>query len=110
MLSSAAREAIADGANEVYFSVVSGWEIAIKYAIGRLRLKLSPKRFLMEQLSKTGFTVLDIRLDHALEVSELPHIHSDPFDRLLMAQCRCDGFTLISCDRMISRYVLNRIW
>ena len=110
MSSSAAREAIADGANEVCFSVVLAWEIAIRHAIGRLHLRQPPKLFLTKQLPKSGFVVLGIRLDHALELLELPNIHSDPFDRLLIAQCRCDGFTLISCDRMISRYVLKRIW
>ena len=109
-LSAHAREVIADSDNDIVFSAVSAWEIAIKYAIGRLSLDHPPKRFVRDQLKKTGFPVLDVRLDHALEVSELPQIHSDPFDRLLIAQCRCDSMPLISSDKTISQYPVELIW
>ena len=109
-LSDSVREILADAGTHVSFSVVSGWEIAIKHSIGRLELSSPPKRFVQKQLDETGFSVLDVRLDHALEVSVLPLIHSDPFDRLLVAQCICDRLTLISRDDALRKYSINILW
>ena len=109
-LSGRVRGVLADINNPVFFSVVSGWEIAIKHSIGRLKLTSPPKRFVREQLLETAFPVLDIRVDHALEVSELPLIHNDPFDRLLISQCRCDGLTLLTRDRILQRYPIDVCW
>ena len=109
-LSTIVRERIENPDTQIYFSVVSGWEISIKYSIGRLKLSSPPKRFIQQQLFETGFPVLDIRLDHALEVSALPLIHNDPFDRLLVAQCVCDGMTLLSRDKALDRYSIRVVW
>ena len=109
-LSETARERIADPESVVHFSVVSAWEISIKESIGRLKLSSPPKRFVERQLQETGFRVLDIRLDHALEVSALPVIHHDPFDRLLAAQCVCDRLTLLSRDQVLRRYAIDVVW
>lgn len=89
---------------------MSAWEISIKYAIGRLSLSRRPRDFVQQQLQKTGFQVLPIRLDHSLEVAELPPVHDDPFDRLLVAQCRCDGLTLISRDDLLGKYPIRVRW
>ena len=109
-LSESVRSRIADPESTIHFSVVSGWEISIKQTIGRLKLSKPPKQFVQQQLSETGFSILDIRLDHALEVSTLPLIHNDPFDRLLVAQCVCDGMTLLSRDALLTRYSIEVVW
>lgn len=109
-LSDTVRTLIGDVGNEVMFSVVSAWEIAIKYSIGRLSLSKRPREFVQEQLRKVDFQVLPIRLEHSLEAAELPALHSDPFDRLLVAQCRCDNLTLMSRDTHLARYPIRVLW
>ena len=109
-LSNRARNIVEDSSITIYFSAVSAWEIAIKHGIGRLQLDDSPKRFVNKQLEVTGFPVLEIRLDHVLEVSELPLIHADPFDRVLIAQCACDRLTILSRNKTIGRYPIEAYW
>jgi PIN domain nuclease of toxin-antitoxin system len=76
-LTSAARSAIEDPANTCYLSVASAWEIAIKYGKGHLGLPDPPDKFVRDQLSLNNFGVLQIGLDHALYVPQLPKHHAD---------------------------------
>jgi len=109
-LTATARDLIGSIGNEIIFSAVSSWEIAIKYALGRLKLTPKPARFVQEQLRKTGFRVLPIQVDHTLELADLPPIHTDSFDRLLVAQCVREGLTLITRDRDLRRYPIKTAW
>jgi PIN domain nuclease of toxin-antitoxin system len=109
-LSPAARAFIMDGRNEVYFSVASAWEIAIKAARGRLGLPSAPDRYVTERLRSNGFKRLPIQMSHALEVYHLPPNHADPFDRLLIAQSRLENLPLLSGDGAISSYDVKTIW
>ena len=109
-LSEAARSFIADGGHEIFFSAASAWEIAIKYARGRLMLPLAPQRYVAQRLAHYGFQVLPIQLGHALAVAELPPLHQDPFDRLLVAQSRLEGLPIITGDAVIGRYQVAVIW
>jgi PIN domain nuclease of toxin-antitoxin system len=103
-LSLKARQVIEDAGNEVLFSVVSAWEISIKFALGRLRLPGEPVRYIPERLESNRMTVLPVHLPHALEISRLPKYHADPFDRLLIAQTRAENLVLITADRKLGRY------
>jgi PIN domain nuclease of toxin-antitoxin system len=94
----------ADPATELVFSVASSWEIAIKYALGKLLLPIAPAQYVPERLRSGGFTSLPISLTHALTVAELPHIHRDPFDRLLVAQARCEELTVLTSDEIFAEY------
>lgn len=105
-----ARKALADGANEILFSCVSAWEIAVKQELGRLRLPEPAGRFVPAQLRRNGFAVLPVQLRHALGVGTLPPLHRDPFDRLLVAQALAEELTLVSGDRQIRRYPAKVIW
>ncbi len=102
LLSKAAREAIGDGKNAVYVSAAVVWEIAIKKALGKLdapddlEAAMATNRFLPLPLPVT--------IPHALAVRTLPLIHSDPFDRMLIAQAQHEGFRLVSRDSIIARY------
>ncbi|MEM7481692.1 MAG: type II toxin-antitoxin system VapC family toxin [Acidobacteriota bacterium] len=87
-------------ANAVFVSAASAWEAAIKRAIGRLRI---PEPF-EEGIRDSGFNALPIHFDHAEKVGELPPHHSDPFDRLLVAQAQVEGFTLVTHDRTLASY------
>lgn len=94
---------LVDAADTVYFSRASLWEIAIKTSLGKLRLDI--ERF-VENIEKGGFLWLDIRNMHLLATTKLPTFddHKDPFDRLLVAQCKSEPLTLITVDKPLARY------
>lgn len=109
-LPSRARRAIADPRNRVLFSVVSTWEIAMKAASGRLTLSMPFSRFIDEQLRRNAFEVLDVGLAHVMRSVELPRLHDDPFDRLLIGQALAEGAHIVSGDRMITKYPVKTRW
>ncbi len=109
-LSAAARRAIADGNNECYLSVASCWEMAIKSSLGKLKLAKSVERFVSEQITANGFSLLNIELRHAAKVEKLPFHHRDPFGRLLIAQAMTEKLTIISADGNFSHYGVKVIW
>ena len=109
-LSPRAREIIADSANVVFLSAASGWEIAIKAKLGRLRLPDEPERFILKQLELNAIEVLPVQMSHALHVYALPYHHRDPFDRLLIAQARLEKVPILTADPQISRYEVEVIW
>ncbi|HTE59459.1 MAG TPA: type II toxin-antitoxin system VapC family toxin [Solirubrobacteraceae bacterium] len=94
-----ARETIAAAA-ELAFSVVSFAEIGVKAAVGKLVVPDD----LHAHVMGTGVRVLGLSADHGLAVASLPLHHRDPFDRLLVAQARQDGFTLVTADERIHAY------
>lgn len=99
-LADAGRQSIVDGSNRVFVSAVTAWEITIKKALGKLR---APDD-LLAQLTERRFTGLDVTIAHALAVGRLPDHHTDPFDRLLIAQAQTDRLTLVTRDPNIARY------
>ena len=99
-LSDAARDILVDGGTEVRVSAVSAWELTIKKAIG----KLDAPDDLTAQLRANRFEPLDVTIAHAVEVGELPLLHRDPFDRLLIAQARVEGLVLMTADAQVGRY------
>ena len=103
-LNPAAYAAIADGRNTLYFSAVSGWEIAIKTALGKLRLPDAPATYVPRRLESNGIQSLPVELRHALAVAGLPPLHQDPFDRLLVAQAQAESLTLICADEAVRQY------
>ena len=109
-LSPRAREAIADGGNVLFFSAASGWEIAIKARLGKLRVPEDLRRFLTEQLSRNAIQVLPIHLSHALHVYTLPDHHRDPFDRLLISQSLLENLPVLSADPQLAQYAIEVIW
>ncbi len=109
-LSPKARELIADGRNEVYLSVASAWEIAIKAARGSLILPEPPAQYVPSRLRLHRMLVLTIQLRHALMVYDLPVIHRDPFDRLLIAQSRVEDLPLLTIDPDITQYAVEVVW
>jgi len=98
-----ARRIIADSSNQILLSAASAWEIAIKTALGRLMIASDPEEFVPEQMRMNGFEPLPIELRHALHVGVLPPHHSDPFDRMLIAQAAIEECTILSADLEIRR-------
>ncbi len=109
-LSSTAREFIADGRNQIYLSAVTAWEIAIKFAKGRLILPEPPDVYVTNRISEDNFSVLPIQVSHALQVAHLPDIHQDPFDRLLIAQSQIEKLPLLTVDSFIRQYQIETVW
>ena len=109
-LSPAARDILDDGANDIYLSAVTAWEIAIKYARGRLPLPEPPQEYVEKRLAIEDLIPLAIDLPHALAVGDLPAIHNDPFDRLLIAQAQVEQLPILTSDANIARYDVEVIW
>ena len=109
-LSETARKIYTDPANEVYLSSVSCWEVAVKYALGRLPLPQPPAQFLPPRRQKYGIEPLPLDEESALHVARLPKIHTDPFDRLLVCQAIVHGLTVLSPDEWIGRYSVRILW
>ena len=109
-LSAHAREIIVNGGNKIFLSAASAWEIAIKTAKGRLVLPEEPAQYLAARMSQHHFQALPVQISHAVHVYDLPNHHADPFDRLLVAQCKLEGMPLISKDEDIKKYDVEIIW
>jgi PIN domain nuclease of toxin-antitoxin system len=109
-LSTRASQVIADVSHDVFISAASCWEIAMKAQRGRLILPDTPEKYISQQIHINNFQSLPIYVSHALQVYNLPDLHRDPFDRLLIAQSQVEGFPIVSGDAEIARYDVNVIW
>ena len=109
-LSATARNVIGDGANQLFLSAASIWEIVLMAAAGRLHVQGGPARFLEREIQRNRLSPLPIQPAHVLRVPSLPAIHKDPFDRLLIAQAQVENLPLITTDREITRYPVQVIW
>lgn len=105
-----ARAALADQENECLFSLVSAWELAIKAGLGKLKLAVPVKRFVVENVAANGFRMLDIRIAHVGRVETLASHHGDPFDRLLIAQALEEDLFVVTADPVFRKYGVRRIW
>lgn len=97
------RDLIEDDETELLYSAASIWEVAIKSGLGRRDFDVDP-RLLRRGLLENGYTELPVTGAHAAAVDLLPLIHTDPFDRLLVAQARIEGVLLLTADRTVGRY------
>jgi PIN domain nuclease of toxin-antitoxin system len=109
-LSTVARQLIEDGANDIFLSAVTAWEIAIKHSVRRLDLPQAPEPYISSRIAIFGFEPLPISISHALRVAVLPRVHADPFDRLLVAQSQVERLPIITSDPHIVRYGVETIW
>jgi PIN domain nuclease of toxin-antitoxin system len=103
-LSAEGRALIEDGTHDVFVSVVTAWEIAIKQSLAKLDLPRPAEQWLPEVLRRSGFEVAELGLPAALRVRALPWHHRDPFDRLLVAHALEEGYTLVTHDDALDEY------
>ncbi len=103
VLSAAARESIL-GAERICVSVVSPWELTIKAALGKIVLHRPVEEICGEFVREFGADVLPVALPHVLEVGRLDPHHGDPFDRLILAQARLEGLTIVTRDHIFAAY------
>jgi PIN domain nuclease of toxin-antitoxin system len=106
----AGLEILTSGDEEVYLSAASSWEIAIKTKLGKFRLPEEPVRYVPKRLQQQGIHSLSISQSHSLKVYELPLHHSDPFDRLLIAQAISEEMCILTSDRVFQKYPVEVLW
>ena len=107
-LSNHARATVADPANEVWASEVSGYELVNKQRLGKLQPPLAAELSMM--IRRAALPVMAISLDHAVAAARLPGPHRDPWDRLLMAQAQLGRLTLASIDGVFRDYGVPTLW
>lgn len=90
--------------NEIFVSFVTAWEISIKYGIGKLKIPDVPEIWVVDRIRRAGFLQLPVAIQHTLRVHNLPPIHKDPFDRLLISQANVENLTIITADPNFSKY------
>jgi PIN domain nuclease of toxin-antitoxin system len=99
-----ARRAIESVDSLVYVSTASVWEIAIKGAVGNLRMREPLRQWLPRAIDEGNFVVLDVQLAHTMAIVDLPFHHADPFDRLLIAQALHEELTILTSDTAFDSY------
>ena len=109
-LSQRAAQLFGDPANDVFLSVVSAWEIAIKHSLGRLPLPAPPEQFIPGQREAHAIASLPLSEDEALYLPRIPVLHRDPFDRILICQAVVNGLAVLTPDRLISQYSVRTLW
>ncbi|MDO8351184.1 MAG: type II toxin-antitoxin system VapC family toxin [Gallionella sp.] len=102
-LSKKARTLILDPANQLMFSAANLWEITIKNSLDRPDFKVDSRR-LWRMLLVNGYRELPVTSEHTVAVNELPPLHKDPFDRILIAQARVEGMLLLTADKLVAKY------
>jgi PIN domain nuclease of toxin-antitoxin system len=105
-LGTAARNAIADPANEVLISIAALWELTIKQSSGRLTLPDD----LETMVTRQSFSVLSVSFVHLRHIGTLPRVHRDPFDRMMIAQALAEGIPIATGDRIFSGYGVQVVW
>ena len=108
-LSRRAAEVFA-GPSDLWLSVASIWEILIKVQIGKMPLPVPAGPYLVKKLAENRIQTLPVSLDHILRIESLPSHHSDPFDRMLIAQSLEEKLPLVSSDKVFTRYEVEVIW
>jgi len=109
-LSSHARELFADPDNEVFLSVVSAWEIALKHSTGRLPPPVPPERFVPAERRRHAIDALPLDEGTSLHLARLPALHRDPFDRMLVCQAIMHGLVILGPDPLLTQYSIRAAW
>ncbi len=109
-LNKRAQDVIQDSGQELFLSPVVSWEMVIKARRGKLRLSRPATEMVQRAFSDFGARALAITHDHSLALANLPDLHSDPFDRLLIAQAQTEKMVLMTADEMIEKYPVETFW
>jgi PIN domain nuclease of toxin-antitoxin system len=105
-----AQRAIVDPTNQIFISIVTPWEIAIRVSIGKLILNEPFATYIPREVALNNFRVVPISIDHTTVVATLPFHHRDPFDRLLIAQAIVERMPVLSVDPSFDVYGVTRVW
>ncbi|OHD56823.1 MAG: hypothetical protein A2Y33_12705 [Spirochaetes bacterium GWF1_51_8] len=99
------KDLIEDPVNDIYISHASLWEIAIKYSLGKLKLKRPFSDLVPGIIEENSFSVLEIKTSHIVKIAELPYIHKDPFDRIIFAQSFVENIKMLYTDQIFDKYI-----
>lgn len=105
-----AEQILSSDTDELVFSLVSLWEIAIKIKTGKLNTIGSSVTFIRDEMNAYGMELLPIRYEHILQLESLPRNHGDPFDRLLVAQAISESLPILTGDEKLREYPVKLIW
>jgi PIN domain nuclease of toxin-antitoxin system len=103
-------ELLSSKSASLYLSSATAWELGIKHALGKLQMHIEPAEFVPEVIRGLDLTALDITCAHGVEAGRLPGHHRDPFDRMLIAQARLEGLTLLTGDRVFGKYQVEQMF
>lgn len=109
-LSQTAKQIVTSKKEELFFSMVSLWEISIKMRLGRLKSLGSSVAYLRAEMNNYGMELLPIRFEHILQQEALPNHHGDPFDRLLIAQAITESIPVLTHDEKFRAYAVKMLW
>jgi PIN domain nuclease of toxin-antitoxin system len=109
-LSPKSKQVLSSDDSELYFSLASLWEIAIKIKTGKLNAIGSSVSYVRDEMEAYGIQLLPIRYEHLLQLEMLPVHHSDPFDRLLVAQAITESLPILTHDDKFAAYSIRLIW
>jgi len=109
-LSAKAKATIEDNENEVFVSIVSAWEIAIKRSLDRENTPLCSVAEFFDEIAASGFDLLTLEPNHVRPVETMPYHHRDPFDRLLVATAIAENMTFLTDDENIPKYDVKWLW
>ena len=109
-ISERARTLVGDLKYDLYLSVASVWELAIKKSLGKIDLQMPLAAFVKSQAGALNLRRLDIHSEHALLLEGLPFHHRDPFDRMLVAQALHEGLSILGADSVFDSYSVKRLW
>jgi PIN domain nuclease of toxin-antitoxin system len=109
-LSPKSKQVLSSDDSELYFSLASLWEIAIKIKLGKLNAIGSSVAYIRDEMEAYGIQLLPIRYEHILQLEALPVHHSDPFDRLLIAQAITESLPILTADEKFGPYPIRTIW
>ena len=101
---------IIENNKDIYISIVSLWEIAIKLSIKKLHLTNKTIEDMFYACREKDFSILNITSEHVKSIIDLPFIHRDPFDRMLIAQAKVEDMILLTCDQNIPQYPIKTLW
>lgn len=103
-------KALLEADNDLWLSLGSLWEIAIKLRLGKLQVGMPPHVLMTQQIAANDIQILSITVPHLLAVSSLPLHHRDPFDRLIIAQAIVEHVPIVSADTAFDAYPVERVW
>ncbi len=109
-LGSKCRDAIQSPGSTLFLSSVVSWEIGLKHSLGKLDLPVPPRQFIPEARVDHDILPLGLTEEHTFPLADLPSLHKDPFDRLLVCQALEESLTILTPDPLIERYPVRTLW
>lgn len=109
-LSPKAKNILLDNTNELFISIVSAWEIAIKHSIGKLTEFPDGVKIFLAEIKVSPMEIVSVKPEYVEKVEELSLIHRDPFDRILIATALCEDMTIVTADENIHKYDVKYVW